>query len=123
MACIEARKTAGTAGTMITMNIAADATIYPGSLVANDQGKATPAVKAENLTVLGVAYRVGGGTVTIERGAHLWDNDTVNPVLATHIGTDCYIADDCTVTALAAGSSVAGRVLGFEDDQVVVETL
>ena len=123
MACTTIRNTASTAAHMIVMEVTEGATIYPGALVAIAAGKAIPAAKAANQPALGMAYVVEPTRITIERGAHLWDNDATNPVTAAHIGTDCYIVDDCTVCSLADGSSVAGKVLGFEDDQVIVETL
>lgn len=123
MPCTNTRRTAGISGMLVAMEPAQDVTIYSGSLVANATGKAVPATKAEDQPAIGMAYAVEPGRVTIERGAHLWDNDATNPVTAAHIGSNCYIVDDCTVTALATGSSIAGKVLGIEDDQVIVETL
>lgn len=124
MACTGARKTAATAGHMIFLEIDDGVTIYEGALVAiTAAGKATPATKTENQPAIGMAYDLYDGTVIVERGAHLWDNDAANPITAAHIGGSCYITDDCTVTALATGSGIAGKVLGLEDGQVIVETL
>lgn len=123
MACTGTRNTAATAGRMITLEIDNSVTIYPGALVAVAAGKAVPAAKVEEQLTMGMAYSLYDGRVVVERGAHLWDNDTTNPVTAAHIGGSCYIVDDCTVTALATGSSIAGKVLGIEDGQVIVETL
>lgn len=123
MACTGTRNTAATAGRMITLEIAEGVTIYPGALVAVAAGKAVPAAKVEEQLTMGMAYSLYDDRVVVERGTHLWDNDTTNPVTTAHIGGSCYIVDDCTVTALATGSSIAGKVLGIEDGQVIVETL
>ncbi len=37
-------------------------------------------------------------------------NDATNPVLNAHVGSLCYIKNDGTVSILATGRSVAGRV-------------
>jgi hypothetical protein len=50
----------------------------------------------------------------------VWDND--GSVTAAHILKDCYIVDDCTVTATSTGSSKAGKVIAVSDDGVAVET-
>ncbi|MEG1875879.1 MAG: hypothetical protein RR185_09980 [Angelakisella sp.] len=122
MACTNTRKTASTFGSMITLPKGAG-TFYEGALVAIAAGKAVPAAKATGQPAIGMAYLVTDTVITVERGAHLWDNDATNPVTDTHICGSCYIVDDCTVSSLSTGSSVAGKVLGFEDNQVIVETL
>jgi hypothetical protein len=46
--------------------------------------------------------------------AQEWINDTVAPVLATHLGQTVYIKDGRTVTITSAGHSKAGTFLGFD---------
>lgn len=117
----------------ISIPVAAGTTIYEGSLVAlNAQGYAQPAAKAEGLTAAGRADTyadnsqgtAGAISVIVRRGAFVWDNDpaTANKVTQALVLKPCYILDDCTVTALATGSSMAGTVLGITDDGIIVET-
>ena len=62
----------------------------------------------------------GDITVKVARGVFVWDND--GSVTAAHVLKDCYIVDDCTVTATSTGSSKAGKVIAVSDDGVAVET-
>ena len=124
MACTKARLTPSMEGKYIVLSKASSTTIYEGSLVAvNSSGQAIPAAKAASQPAVGMAYEVDGNTVKVERGVHLWDNDATGAVTAANIGGTCYIVDDCTVTSTSTGSSSAGKVLGLEGDQVIVETL
>ena len=120
-------------GTTMVLPVAANVTIYDGALVViNATGYAEPAKKAESLKAVGraecLSNNKGGAAgdiyVTARRGVFSWDNDATNPVDITHVLGSCYIVDDHTVTSLATGSSVAGKVLGIEDDgSVLVETI
>lgn len=118
----------------LSLPVAAGATIYEGALVAlNATGYAQPAAQATGLTAIGraeaFADNSGGAdgaiSVQVRRGAFLWENDptTANAVTQALVGKSCYILDDSTVTAVADGSSEAGKVLGITDDGVTVETL
>ncbi len=125
MALTAGRKTAETNGKFVVLTAAAGVTIYAGALVAADAtGKAIPATKAESITAIGCAEEnaAAGERVTVRRGAFLWDNSSTDAVTAALLGKSCYMEDDCTVAATATGSSAAGTVLGFEGDQVIVET-
>ncbi len=125
MALTAGRKTAQVKGDLVTLIVAAATTIYAGALVAADStGAAVPATKAADLTAIGRAEHdaAAGERVTVRRGAFLWDNSSTDAVTAALLGKLCYMEDDCTVAATATGSSVAGTVLGFEGDQVIVET-
>lgn len=125
MALTAGRKTAQVKGEFMTLIVAAATTIYAGALVAADAtGKAVPATKAADLTALGCAEHnaSAGERVTVRRGVFLWDNSGTDAVTDALIGKLCYMEDDCTVAATATGSSAAGTVLGFEGDQVIVET-
>lgn len=108
--------------------VAASTIIYKGALTVLDaQANAVPATKAEGLVPLGIC-RTGvdnsGGAagerlveVRTDEAAKL-RNDAANPVTRAHIGQPCYILDDETVTALAEGTSVAGRVEDLDDNGV-----
>ncbi len=125
MALTEGRKTAQVRGDFVVLTVAADSTIYAGALVAADSsGKAVPATKATGLTAIGRAEAdaAAGDSVTILRGAFLWDNSSTDAVTIALIGQSCYMEDDCTVAATSTDTSVAGTVLGFEGDLVIVET-
>jgi len=119
------RKTAIVAGSLMVLPKDTLTVIYPGALTAiTAAGKAVPAEKAADQPAIGCCVHVNDDTVTVHRGAHLWDNDsTAGKVTQAHVGKSCYILDDATVTSVDTGSSVAGKVLGFEGDQVIVETL
>lgn len=119
---------------LLSLPVAAATTIYEGALIAlNAQGYAQPAAKAEGLTTMGRAELFadnskgtnGAISVTVRRGAFRWENDptAANAVTQALVGKSCYILDDCTVTAVAEGSSAAGKVLIVSDDGVTVETL
>nr|DAP14048.1 MAG TPA: hypothetical protein [Caudoviricetes sp.] len=130
-----ARNTASIArGRILSLPVAAGREIFEGSLVVLDaNGYAQPAEKEESLTAAGRAEtyadnskgEAGDITVRVLRGAFVWDNDptAANKVTQAHVMKPCYILDDCTVTALATGSSQAGKVLGVTDEGVVVETV
>jgi len=121
-------------GKIIVLPVAANTVIFDGSLVALDEnGNAQPAAKETGLTAAGRAEEyvdntggaAGDKTIRVRRGVFVWDNTSVaaNKVKPEHILKDCYIEDDCTVTALSDGSSRAGKVIAVTDDGVAVETL
>ena len=120
-------------GTTMVLPVAAGVTIYDGALVViNATGYAEPAKKAASLKAVGRAECLADNKngedgeiyVTARRGVYSWDNDETNAVGLAHVMGSCYIVDDHTVTSLATGSSVAGKVLGIEDDgSVLVETI
>ena len=131
MALERGRKTPEVAegGRFLVLPVAAGVKIYEGSLVAiGADGYAKPAAKGTGLTAAGRAERfadnTGGAdgdiTVKVARGVFVWDND--GSVTAAHVLKDCYIVDDCTVTATSTGSSKAGKVIAVSDDGVAVET-
>ncbi len=121
-------------GRIIVLPVAAGAVIHDGSLVVLDaEGNAAAATKSETVTAAGRAEEYvdntggadGDKTVKVRRGVFVWDNTATaaNKVKPEHVLKDCYIEDDCTVTALAIGSSKAGKVIAVTDDGVAVETL
>lgn len=105
-------------------------TIYQGALVALDAGGyAVPGSKAATLTAAGRAEETvantgadGAASIRVARGVFVFENAADSGKLtAAHILKPCYIADDQTVTATAAGASVAGLVIRVDDDGVAVE--
>lgn len=116
------RDTAETYSEMLYLEVKPNAKIPQGHMVALENGLAIAGKKAENLVIVGRAEEsVVGGFINIKRGVFLFENDTENPLNKTHILKDCYIKDSVTVTAESAGTSIAGKVIGFEDGQVKVE--
>ena len=106
-------------------------TIYQGSIVALDAtGYAIPGKKATDITAAGRAEETvansgadGELVIKVSRGVFVFENTatTANKVGAAHVLKPCYIEDDQTVTALATGASVAGRVIRVDDEGVAVE--
>ena len=136
MALTEGRNTAEILeGRTLSLPVAADTTIYEGSLVVLDaEGNAAMASKTEGLTAAGRAEEyvdnkggaAGDKVITVLRGVFKWDNASVtaSQVTKAHVLGSCYIADNCTVTSDATDSSVAGKVLGIDPaGGVIVETL
>lgn len=135
MGLTQGRNTPYSDGVILIVPLAAKTIIYSGAMVAiNRDGNAIPAKKMEGITVIGRAEQTvdnltgvaGEQSVKVKRGAFTWENDSTpgNQVTAAHLMQNCYIVDDCTVTSVAAGSSVAGRVLGITGDSgVIVETI
>lgn len=116
------RNTAETFAEMLYLEVKSNSKILQGHMVALENGVAIAGKKAENLIAVGRAEEsVVGDYINVKRGVFLFENDTENPLNNTHILKDCYIKDSVTVTAESTGTSVAGRVVGFEDNQVKVE--
>ena len=105
-------------------------TIYQGALVALEDGFAVPAKKAAGLIAASRAEETasnlgadGAVSVQVSRGIFVYANSTAaaDRVSAAHLLQPCYIEDDQTVTAAAAGSSVAGLVICVDENGVAVE--
>lgn len=106
-------------------------TIYQGSIVALDaDGCAVPGKKAGGLMAAGRAEETvensgadGAATIRVARGVFVWGNTATaaNKLTSAHLLKPCYMEDDQTVTALAAGASVAGLVIRVDDEGVAVE--
>lgn len=120
-------------GRTVVVPVKANTKIFAGGLVMIDGGYAVAGKKAVDLITIGRAEEdvdnTGtGGTngaknVTIKRGAFKYDNDTTNPVTQADIFKNCYVHDDETVSMLDTGASVAGKVIGLDDDEVIVEII
>ncbi len=116
----------------LTLPVKAGKVIYQGAFVAVDaSGWAVPARKAEGLRAAGRAEETannqngadGDCSVLVRRGVFIWNNavETADKVSTEHVLGPCYMEDDQTVTANAAGSSVAGTVIRVDLEGVAVE--
>ena len=118
-------------GRQLVLPVKAQTTIYQGALVALDaDGYAVPGKKSAGLTAAGRAEETventgGDGELVIRvlRGVFIYANTSTaaNKVTAAHVLKPCYIEDDQTVTALAAGASVAGLVVRVDGSGVAVD--
>lgn len=124
------RNTSSRDAELIEVEVAANAVIYAGALVvANATGYAAKGSAAADLTYLGRAEHsvnnTGGANgakkLLVRRGkAFKWGNKAGDLVTQALFGKACYIEDDQTVRATAAGTSAAGLVVGIEADGVWV---
>jgi len=126
------RNTPQRSGHSLPLPVAADALIYAGALVCvNADGFAIPGKTGTGLAYAGRAEeRIdntdganGDCKVMVRIGdAFLWENSSTDAVTATSLMRDCYVEDDCTVAGTAGESakSVAGLVIGIDDDGVWV---
>ena len=128
MALTKARNTIQQGADTIVLKVKASTKIYEGSIVVVEGGYAVPGKKATGLIAAGRAEELidniganGAQSIRVKRGAFLFENDITNPVTDAHTLGTCYIVDDETVTSLATGASAAGKVLGLDGDQVIVE--
>lgn len=118
-------------GRTLVLPVKGATTIYQGSIVAlNASGLAVPGATAAGLTAAGRAEETvqntgadGAASIKVCRGVFIFDNTAAaeNKVDTAHVLKDCYMEDDQTVTALATGASVAGRVIRVDDEGVAVE--
>lgn len=114
----------------VTLPVKAATKIFAGSMVAVDSsGNALPATAATSQPAVGVAQKTvdnttgaaGDLSVVIETShgevAYKMNSAAAGGLVsAKHIGSEVYITDDNTVTALSAGSSVAGVVKAIAAD-------
>lgn len=123
--------------------VKAGVVIYDGAAICMEGGYATPARAAAALTTIGVADLTHWSDVTasgqapvlvntsntkvdntaganaaryivVRTGVFMFDNKAGDLLAATDVGLDCYWEDDHTVRKTAAGSSVAGKVMGMD---------
>lgn len=130
-ALTQERDTARQETELLAFGVAADTTIYAGSLVCLDAtGMAVPGEEDDTLTCAGRAEDtvVNGGlagdeTVVVRRGAFKWENDAVAPVTAAHLLKACYVVDDQTVSSSHETNTrcAAGVVVAVDADGVWVE--
>lgn len=120
-------------GHLLSIPVAADTVIYAGALVAvNAAGYAIPGTESATIKAAGRAEKqvnntggqAGEQDVLVRRGVFLFENSaSADEITEADLLNDCYIVDDETVakTDDDAGRSVAGKVLGVDDDGVWVE--
>lgn len=115
----------------LSFPVLASAKIFPGAIVAlSAAGYAKPAAVGDT-KVVGVAEALADNTggangaieVRVRRGTFKFANKGGDLVTQAHVATPalCYIDDDNTVRATAAGTIAAGRPLRVESDGVWVE--
>ncbi|MEF2965662.1 hypothetical protein V3851_07455 [Paenibacillus sp. M1] len=128
----QGRNTTEFAGRLIVLPVKGGVKIFDGALVALDaDGFAIPGEKAPDLTAAGRAEEFvdnaagadGAATVRVARGVFTFNNSTTGAIAQKDVLKNCYIEDDETVSVTATDSSVAGKVLGFEGSEVIVEIL
>lgn len=107
--------------------------ILAGAVVATEYtGNAVNGSASAALRVVGVAERTVDNTdgssgdlkVRVRRGAHhMANNAGAEAVTAADVGSDCYLLDNQTVSRSdgAGARPIAGKVLGFEGSEVIVE--
>lgn len=107
--------------------VAANTTIYCGSLVAvvSGTGYAIPAATATTHLVLGVATKkavagavAGSATVSYETGVFELTNG--DAIAQADVGRVCYVTDDDTVTKANVSQSKAGIIVGVTATGVLV---
>ena len=117
-------------GRRVSLPVKGGTTIYQGALVALEDGFAVTAKKAAGLIAAGRAEETvsnpgadGAVLVNVSRGIFVYANSAAaaDKVSEAHLLQPCYIEDDQTVTAAAAGSSVAGLVIRVDENGVAVE--
>ena len=130
MAALAADRHTPTRDGVLVATQAAAAKIYAGALVMIDGGYAKPGATAANKKFWGRAEEycdnsggaAGDKSVLVRRGvAFLWANAAgAGAIAQAEVGSNCYIADDQTVTKTAAGATVAGVVIEVTGDGVWV---
>lgn len=121
-------------GRTLVLPVKSNTKIFEGSLIVLDEtGYAIPGKKAAGLLAAGRAEEFvdntgtggsnGAKTVKVRRGVFKFNNDDAEPVTAQDLLKDCYISDDETVTMLTTGTSKAGKIIGLEGSEVLVEIL
>jgi hypothetical protein len=102
----------------------AGVTVYLGAIVVQTGGFARNGITAAGLTTVGIAEETATGgaadgdvKIRTKRGTFKFVNAAgADAVLASHVGQDCYVLDDQTVTITATGRSVAGKVYQLDAD-------
>lgn len=127
MAATEAISTPTRAGGLISVPVAAAATIYQGTLVGvlTTAGTASPAADAANTKVLGFAEAdvdnsagaAGDLDVVVNTDVAAFANSATNPVAADDLLADVYVEDDETVsTDGGTNNVVAGQFIGLDPE-------
>lgn len=98
-------------------------------IALDENGYAVMATKKEGLKIAGLSQqymdnRLGGDGdrhVNVSRGAFVFEND--GTIKETDILKECYVSAAQMVTLTSTGSSVAGIIIGVEDDGVIVDII
>jgi hypothetical protein len=118
-------------GHSISLPLAADTTIYAGTLVALDSsGNARPAADTDGLRVIGRAEAdannsggaAGAVQVTTKRGVFRFNNSTTAAIDPDDRGKIAYVEDDNTVAETTTHKVKAGRVIDIEGSYVWIDT-
>ena len=117
-------------GQILTPGVAVATTIYAGALVAvNAAGYAVPAADTAGLKVMGMAEEQadnsgganGAITVKVRRGkGFIFKNSSAHACAIANLLTNIMVEDDETVASSSSNSVVAGKMLGLEDEGVLV---
>lgn len=119
-------------GRWIILPVKAGVKIFDGALVAiNSDGFAISGTAASDLIAAGRAEEFvdnsngtdGEVVIKVSRGVFKYNNSTTAPLTNKDVLKPCYIEDDATVSATNTETSVAGKVLGFDGNEVIVEIL
>ena len=111
--------------------LAAETTVYQGSLVVVEGGFLKPGRTATGLTAVGRAERTasavaaGDDVVEVRPGVFPWDNSSgADSIAQDDVEQLCYVVDDHTVALTSASDtrSVAGRIKLVDDAGVWVDT-
>lgn len=127
------RNTTERQGKRLVLPVLAGAVINAGCYVAlTATGFAKEGAVAADLIGIGRAEETVDNTagadgdvfVEVKQGCFKWDNDTADAVSLTNVSKDCYIVDANTVSISSDTNarSIAGKVLGVDDDGVWVKT-
>jgi hypothetical protein len=128
MALTKSKKIVSAEGVSRALAMKGSTTAHRGGLAVLDaNGFAAPATAAASLTSVGVFDESvvnegadGAAKVLVKRGTFLMKNDGTNPVTRAHVGKDCFIVDDETVSSDSTGTSRAGTVFDVTDAGVFV---
>lgn len=116
---------------IVALPIAANTTIFAGTLVAVDSnGRAVPASDTAGLRVIGRAEEektcgpaAGAELVIVKRGIFRFGNSATDAVDANDLGKTCFVEDDNTVSETGGTHKVrAGRVVQVDAQGVWVDT-
>lgn len=109
-------------GRQAVFALAANEKVFEGEIgVINVAGAVVAATAAAGLKAFGRIESVEDGKVTMKKGCFKYQNSSSDALSAADIGSDCYIADSCTVCKTATGKSKAGKVFLVEDSGVWVD--
>jgi hypothetical protein len=116
---------------IVSLPIAANTTIFAGTLVAVDSnGRAVPAADTAGLRVIGRAEEektcgatAGAESLLVKRGIFRFANSATDAVDANDLGKDAFVEDDATVSETGTTHKVkAGRIVQVDSAGVWIDT-